>query len=331
MSSITYSERIKIETFCELGLSNIQMSNRLKRSPATISYELARCEPYQAEVAQTDAEYKRSRCSRKTKLNDKLRQIILNHLRLSWSPEMIAHEFKLATKSIYNWLNQGKIEFSLNDLPEHGVRQRRNLDQRSKYNQSLGRSIEQRPIVVNRRNRIGDFKLDTIVGPRGHSKAALLTLIDRKSRFLWAYRLKNRTGVTVNEALNKFLATFNGPVHSFTVDRGTEFSGLVSLEAQYGIKTYYCHAYTPAECGSNERFNRNFRYFYPKGTYFEHISAQGLKTTLLEINRRTYHSIDEVRLSCFEYIEQFYNNYNPHSANNGLTPNQKEENYFKKI
>ena len=50
-----------------------------------------------------------------------------------------------------------------------------------------------------------------------------------------------------------------------------------------------------------------------------------------EINRRTYHSIDEVRLSCFEYIEQFYNNYNPHSANNGLTPNQKEENYFKKI
>ncbi|MDY7133567.1 IS30 family transposase, partial [Lactiplantibacillus plantarum] len=195
-------------------------------------------------------------------------------------------------KSIYNWLNQGKIEFSLNDLPEHGVRQRRNLDQRSKYNQSLGRSIEQRPIVVNRRNRIGDFELDTIVGPRGHSKAVLLTLIDRKSCFLWAYRLKNRTAVTVNEALNKFLATFNGPVHSFTVDRGTEFSGLVSLEAQYGIKTYYCHAYTPAERGSNERFNRNLRYFYPKGTYFEHISAQGLKTTLLEINQRPLKILD---------------------------------------
>ena len=47
------------------------------------------------------------------------------------------------------------------------------------------------------------------------------------------------------------------------MDRGTEFSGLVSLESQYGIKTYYCHAYTPAERGSNERFNRNLRYFYP--------------------------------------------------------------------
>lgn len=30
-SSITYSERIKIETFCELGLSNSQMADRLKR------------------------------------------------------------------------------------------------------------------------------------------------------------------------------------------------------------------------------------------------------------------------------------------------------------
>jgi len=49
----------------------------------------------------------------------------------------------------------------------------------------LGRSIEQRPMMINQRNRIGDFELDTVVGPRGHSKAVLLTLIDRKSRFLW--------------------------------------------------------------------------------------------------------------------------------------------------
>lgn len=97
------------------------MGVRLNRSPSTISYELSRCQPYQAELAQTDDEYKRSRCGRKTKLSDELKQKILNHLRLSWSPGMIAHEFKLATKSIYNWLNQGRIGFSLNDLPEHGV------------------------------------------------------------------------------------------------------------------------------------------------------------------------------------------------------------------
>lgn len=69
-------------------------------------------------------------------------------------------------------------------LPEHGLRQR------SKYNQSLGQSIEQRPSIINQRNRISDFEMDTVVGPRGHSKVVLLTLLDRKSRFLGAYRQK---------------------------------------------------------------------------------------------------------------------------------------------
>ncbi len=70
----------------------------------------------------------------------------------------------------------------MNDLPEHGVRQRRNVDQRSKYNQSLGRSIEQRPMMINQRNRIGDFELDTVVGPRGHSKNVAQCMIQCSSK-----------------------------------------------------------------------------------------------------------------------------------------------------
>lgn len=40
-------------------------------------------------------------------------------------------------------------------------------------------------------------------------------------------------------------------MHGFIVARGTEFSGLVSLESRHGIQAYYFHAYTPAERGSN--------------------------------------------------------------------------------
>ncbi|AGO09618.1 transposase (plasmid) [Lactiplantibacillus plantarum 16] len=46
------------------------------------------------------------------------------------------------------------------------------------------------------------------------------------------------------------------------------------------------------DVGSNERFNRNLRYFYPKGTRFEHISAQDLTTTLLQINQRPLKILD---------------------------------------
>ncbi|ARO02204.1 IS30 family transposase (plasmid) [Lactiplantibacillus plantarum] len=75
----------------------------------------------------------------------------------------------------------------MSELQEHRLYQRRNLEQHSKYDQSLEQSIEQRPIVITQRNRIGDFEIDTVVGPRGHSKSVLLPLIDRNSRFLWAY------------------------------------------------------------------------------------------------------------------------------------------------
>ncbi|HGD0909715.1 TPA: IS3 family transposase, partial [Streptococcus agalactiae] len=50
-----------------------------------------------------------------------------------------------------------------------------------------------------------------------------------------------------------------------------------------------------------------------------------------QINRKHYQNIKQVQLDCFEYIENFYNNYIPHTANLGLTPNQKEENYFNAI
>ncbi len=56
-------------------------------------------------------------------------------------------------------------------------------------------------------------------------------------------------------------------------------------------------------------------------TFFKYLKHR-------QINRKNYQNMNQVQLDCFEYIENFYNNYNPHSANNGLTPNQKEENYF---
>lgn len=67
---------------------------------------------------------------------------------------------------------------------------------------------------------------------------------------------------------------------------------------------------------------------YPYDNAVTEVFFKYLK--LRQINRHHYQSIRQVRQACFEYIEHFYNNYNPHSANNGLTPNQKEEDYLKK-
>lgn len=50
--------------------------------------------------------------------------------------------------------------------------------------------------------------------------------------------------------------------------------------------------HTPPSRAETAFFNRNLRYFYPKGTRFEHISAQNLTTTLLQINQRPLKILD---------------------------------------
>lgn len=45
---------------------------------------------------------------------------------------------------------------------------------------------------------------------------------------------------------------------------------------------------------------------------------------LEELNRKTFKTLHEIELSLFEYLN-FYNNYRPHSANNWLTPQKRED------
>lgn len=47
-----------------------------------------------------------------------------------------------------------------------------------------------------------------------------------------------------------------------------------------------------------------------------------------ETNRRIYHSLSELQLSVFEYIEGFYNSKRPHSTLDMLTPNEAESLYW---
>ncbi|GAK31817.1 transposase, partial [Weissella oryzae SG25] len=46
-----------------------------------------------------------------------------------------------------------------------------------------------------------------------------------------------------------------------------------------------------------------------------------------EFNRRKFNNIIEVRQAAFTYIEGFYNTRRPHSANDLMSPNQKESNF----
>ena len=49
-----------------------------------------------------------------------------------------------------------------------------------------------------------------------------------------------------------------------------------------------------------------------------------------ETNRRRFSQIEEVKQSVFSYIEGYYNKKRPHSANGGLSPDEKETEFWAK-
>ncbi len=49
-------------------------------------------------------------------------------------------------------------------------------------------SIDKRPKIVERKNRIGDFEIDTVIGR--HHIGALVTVVDRRSKFAIIKTLK---------------------------------------------------------------------------------------------------------------------------------------------
>ena len=70
--------------------------------------------------------------------------------------------------------------------------------------------------------------------------------------------------------------------------------------------------------------------FSKKGHPYDNAVAESFFKYLKheEINRRNYSSLQELKLSVFEYIEGYYNSKRPHSSLRMLTPNQKEQNFI---
>lgn len=55
-------------------------------------------------------------------------------------------------------------------------------------------------------------------------------------------------------------------------------------------------------------------------TFFKYLKKE-------EVNRKVYHSLSELQISIFEYIEGFYNSKRPHITLDMLTPNEAEALY----
>src|SRR5215210_9223971 len=229
-TQLTREQRYQIYALKKSGHNRTAIAGNVGVHKATIGRELARntggrgYRPKQADELAQERQQQRVRpritSAQWTQVEDLLRQ--------EWSPEQISGRLKLegqrsiSHERIYQYVYADKARGGT--LYRH-LRCRKIRRQRygsySRRGQIPNRVlIDQRPQVVERKARLGDWEADTIVG-RGHQEA-IVSLVERKSKLTRLARVVRNTAELVTQAVSRQLQSLT--VLTITSDNGREFA-----------------------------------------------------------------------------------------------------------
>jgi len=141
-------------------------------------------------------------------------------------------------------------------------------------------NINKRSILVERKSRFGDFEVDIVIG-KNH-KGALVTLVDRNSKFTLIRKVDSKHATGVIQAIIELLRPIKNLIHTITSDNGKEFTFHEEVAKELNVKFYFCNPYSSWQRGLNEHMNGLIREYIPKKSEFDKIS----KTEIINIQNR---------------------------------------------
>jgi IS30 family transposase len=299
---LNHTERILIEKLFKAKWSKAKIAEELERDRRTIEREIDRgtVERLNSDLTKSLV-YNADRAQDVHDLNATAKGAAVKLLsgsaavafiayyigKLGWSPEAVAARMKskgmpdaLCAKSIYNYIDQGWIPGVSNETLWEKRKRRKNARKTVLRHPPKApkrrKSIEKRPDEVDTRATFGHWEIDLVVSAKNSSKAALLTLVERKTRHMLIRKLNDRTQESVHGALKGIermmgAKTFRAVFTSITADNGVEFLDVEKMEqsafsSKKRTELFYAHPYASWERGSNENGNRMIRRFIPKGS-----------------------------------------------------------------
>ena len=141
--------------------------------------------------------------------------LIESKLRLEWSPEQISgwlkreHGKAISHEIIYLHIWDDKQSGGV--LYRHLRRQGKKYDKRRHGKSTRGHiknrvGIEERPVIVESRERLGDWEIDTVIG-KNH-QGALVRIVERCTQKLLCAHAPNKTAEAVTKATIALLRGF---------------------------------------------------------------------------------------------------------------------------
>jgi IS30 family transposase len=290
------------------GLSIRAIARDLRRSPSSISREIARNtishQRYAAGAAQRRAELRLPRPKpRKLATNIPLGRYVWDKLssRQRWSPEQISirlvldfpddESMRISPETIYQSLYvfpRGELKAEV----KRCLRTGRTI--RKPHRQSDGRRqlVPKELLIANRpdikdRAIPGDWEGDCILGKDGLSQIG--TLVERKTRYVILLHLPHgRTGEQTRDAMAAAITDLPATLkRSITWDQGSEMRGAYrGIAIDHSVDIWFCNPHSPWERGTNENTNGLLRQYFPKGTDLSVHTAADLAEVADALNNR---------------------------------------------
>ena len=302
-------EREKIQELFWLKKSIRYTATVLRRSPTSISRELKRNYPkelkrYTPRLAHERALFQRTCRGRIERLKTgALREYVVSHLKLGWSPEQISGTAKeekvglISHEAIYQFVyaqvyrnGYGYVKPGHEDLRPYlrrkqKRRQKKGMRKSQRIFKPKGISIDERPAIVDARARIGDWEGDTVESC--NHKPGVNTLLERKTGLFLITRVENKTSKATVSAMEKRMSILPTIMKkTITLDNGPENSDWQTMEEKTNLKTFFAHPYHSWERGANENANGLLREYFPKRTDFATISDDELAEVEYRLNSR---------------------------------------------
>ena len=174
-------------------------------------------------------------------------------------------------------------------LFKHLRHQGKRYNKRSAANAGRGvipcrKDIAERPKIVDNKRRIGDFEIDTIIG--GGHKGAIVSLVDRYSKYTKLFLVENKRAEVVTEAMVQGMQNLKHWLKTFTSDNGKEFAYHQKITQALGVDVYFATPYHSWERGLNEHTNGLVRQYFPKKTKFDTLTQAQVLAVEKKLNAR---------------------------------------------
>jgi len=298
-TQLTEEHRIEIYAMLKAGEKQSQIATQIGCHPSTICRELKRNvgqRGYRPKQAHRKAIHRR-KDKASERISSSTWKVVNALLRDELSPEQVCGRLALeeqptvSHERIYQYIYEDKAKGG--DLYTFLRCQKQ---RRKRYGSHSRRgiipnkvSIDERPELVDKRERIGDWEGDTIIG-KGHS-GAIVSLVDRASRYTLLRRLPGKHADGVRDAIIDLLKPFKERAMTITFDNGLEFAKHEEISEALKADIYFAHPYHSWERGLNENTNGLVRQYAPKNKTFDHVDDSLIDKVTLKLNHRPRKSL----------------------------------------